>query len=34
MLLLVTGLILVMVWVVLGLPLGPGAELGYELPAQ
>ncbi|WP_375204380.1 AbgT family transporter [Hyphococcus sp.] len=32
--LLVSGLVLVMIWVTLGLPLGPGAELHYELPAQ
>ncbi len=32
--LLVSGLVLVMIWVALGLPLGPGAELHYQLPAQ
>jgi aminobenzoyl-glutamate transport protein len=32
--LLVSGLVLVMIWVALGLPLGPGAGLHYQLPAQ
>ncbi|MEX6633905.1 AbgT family transporter [Hyphococcus lacteus] len=32
--LLVGGLVLVMLWVVLGLPLGPGAALHYTLPPQ
>ena len=32
--LLIVGLILVMPWVMLGLPLGPGAELGYQLPSE
>ncbi len=32
--LLIVGLILVMAWVMLGLPLGPGAELGYQLPSE
>ena len=32
--LMVSGLVLVMIWVTLGLPLGPGAELHCELPAQ
>ncbi|MHA7870802.1 MAG: AbgT family transporter [Hyphococcus sp.] len=31
--LLVGGLTLVMIWVALGLPLGPGATVGYALPA-
>ena len=34
MFLLLSGLVLVIAWVALGLPLGPGAGLRYELPAQ
>ncbi len=34
MFLLVVGLIMVIIWVSLGIPLGPGAEIGYQLPAQ
>lgn len=30
--LLITGIIMTMAWVFLGLPLGPGAEVGYVLP--
>ena len=32
--LLITGLIMVILWVFLGLPLGPGATIDYVLPAQ
>jgi len=31
---LITGLIMTFAWVYLGLPLGPGAEVGYTLPAS
>ena len=31
--LMISGLVLVMIWVALGLPLGPGASVGYTLPA-
>ncbi|MEO1242471.1 MAG: AbgT family transporter [Pseudomonadota bacterium] len=31
--LMIGGLTLVMIWVALGLPLGPGASVGYQLPA-
>jgi len=30
--LMISGLILVVIWVALGLPLGPGATVGYQLP--
>ena len=30
--LMISGLILVIIWVALGLPLGPGATVGYQLP--
>ena len=29
---LITGLILIILWVVLGIPLGPNAPIGYALP--
>ena len=32
--LLITGIALTFIWVTLGLPLGPGAEVGYMLPGQ
>lgn len=32
--LMIGGLVLVMIWVALGLPLGPGATVGYQLPVQ
>ena len=32
--LMISGLILVVIWVALGLPLGPGASVGYQLPVQ
>jgi len=32
--LLVTGILMTVAWVYLGLPLGPGAEVGYVLPGQ
>lgn len=32
--LMVSGLVMVIIWVVLGLPLGPGADIAYSLPAQ
>jgi len=32
--LMIGGLTLVMIWVALGLPLGPGATVGYQLPMQ
>ncbi|WP_439633296.1 AbgT family transporter [Glycocaulis sp.] len=31
--LMITGIIMTIAWVYLGLPLGPGAEVGYTLPA-
>ena len=31
--LMVSGLVLLLVWIALGLPLGPGAPVGYELPS-
>ncbi len=34
MFLLISGLVMVILWVMLGLPLGPGSEIGYQLPAQ
>ncbi len=30
--LLITGLVMTMVWIALGLPLGPGTSVGYTLP--
>jgi len=33
MFLMVSGLVIVIVWVALGIPLGPGASIGYQLPA-
>ncbi|PWE18875.1 hypothetical protein DDZ18_04605 [Marinicauda salina] len=32
--LLITGVIMTIIWVYLGIPLGPGAPVGYELPAS
>ncbi|WP_425408966.1 AbgT family transporter [Hyphococcus sp.] len=32
--LLISGIALTFIWVLFGLPLGPGAEVGYTLPAQ
>ena len=32
--LMVSGLVIVILWVMLGLPLGPGADIAYQLPAQ
>ena len=32
--LMVSGLVIVIAWVVLGLPLGPGADIAYQLPGQ
>ena len=32
MFLLATGLVMVVIWVALGIPLGPGSAIGYELP--
>lgn len=34
MFLMVGGLVLVVIWVALGLPLGPGSAVGYQLPVQ